>query len=182
MEVARKEVYHPEEAERRAGKKNKPKTKGKTAKKKEREKIKKQQKEMQRKYRREKVLFSAAILLVSFISLGLLLRYVMITEARHDLHQLNAAITELQNDERGLRVEVESLSRSNRVELEAVERLGMTYPAISEVNYIEVDQGETEKIAAHLDGFSVRENPEPGLLDKANENMRQWLSKIEALF
>lgn len=178
MEVAREEIYYPEEV------KNKPlkSDKRKLRKNKKRKKLQQQSQEMQKKYRREKLFFCAMILMISVISLGLLLRYVMITETRHDIHQLNATITDLQNDERTLRIEVESLARSNRVELEATERLEMIYPDTREVNYIQVDPNEVERIANHLEGLGNQENPNLGFLEKANENLRQWFSRVEALF
>jgi|GEM_PF-1414506 len=178
MEVAREEIYYPEEAEPKPSKSPKKKLQ----KNKQRKKLQKQSKEMQKKYRREKLFFCAMILMISVISLGLLLRYLMITEARHDIHRLNAAITELKNDERTLRIEVESLARSNRVELEATERLEMIYPDTREINYIQVDADEVTRIANHLEGFDNRIVPNQGFMEKANENLRQWLSKVEALF
>jgi len=178
MEVAREEIYYPTEVKPTPSKSaNK-----KLQKNKQRKKLQKQNKEMQKKYRREKLFFCAMILMISIISLGLLLRYVMITEARHDIHRLNAAITELKNDERTLRIEVESLARSNRVEMEATERLKMIYPDTREVNYIQVDTDEVNRITNHLEGFDNRIVPSQGFMERANENLRQWLSRVEALF
>ncbi len=178
MEVAREEIYYPEETV----KKNPKEDKLKLTKKKNRKKLQKQSKEMQKKYRREKVLFCLMIMTVTLICLGLLLRYVMITEARHDIHQLNTTIAELKNDERDLRIEVESLSRSNRVESEAINRLEMIYPDTREVNYIEVDSIAVKRIASHLENFQVQDTPEPGFIKKANDNLRQLFSKVETLF
>lgn len=178
MEVAREVIYYPEEVEYKPSKS----AKKKLQKNKQRKKLQKQNKEMQKKYRREKLFFCAMILMISVISLGLLLRYVMITEARHDIHQLNATITDLKNDERVLRIEVESLARSNRVEFEATERLEMIYPDTREINYIQVDSNEVDRIANHLADFEILEKPNYGFIEKANESVRQWLSKVEALF
>lgn len=178
MEVTREEIYYPEEVDHKPSKS----AKKKLQKNKQRKKLQKQSKEMQKKYRWEKLFFCAMILMITVISLGLLLRYVMITEARHDIHRLNAAITELKNDERTLRIEVESLARSNRVENEAIERLEMMYPDTREVNYIQVDTNEVSRITNHLEGFDNRVIPNQGFMEKANENLRQWLSRVEALF
>ena len=178
MDVARKEIYYPDEINSKPLKSHKRKVR----KSKKGKKIQKHHQEMQRKYQQEKLLFCIMILLISAISLGLLLRYVMITEARHDIHQLNAGIAELKNDERTLRIEVESLARSNRVENEAIERLEMIYPDTREVNYIQVDATEVERIAGHLEGLSHQESETQGLMEKASENLKQWFSKLEALF
>ncbi len=178
MEVAREEIYYPEETDKKPSKFDK----NKLRKSKKGKRLQKQSQEMQKKYRREKLFFGTMILIISIISLGLLLRYVMITEARHDIHQLNAAITDLKNDERALRVEVESLARSNRVEVEAAERLGMIYPDTREVNYIQVDADEVNRIANHLEGLDNQESPNQGFIKKANENLREIFSRVEALF
>ncbi len=178
MEVAREVIYYPEEVNSKPLKSDKRKLQ----KNKKRKKLQQQNKEMQKKYRQEKLFFCAMILMISVISLGLLLRYVMITEARHDIHQLNATIMDLKNDERTLRIEVESLARSNRVEFEATERLEMIYPDTREINYIQVDSDEVNRIANHLERLDNREIPNQGFLEKANENLRQWFSRVEALF
>lgn len=178
MEVAREEIYYPEEVVHPPMKSDDQKS----AKQKKQKKLQKQYKEKQKKYRIEKALFCIMILMITMVSLGLLLRYVMITEARHEIHQLNSSITDLRNEERSLRVELESLSRSNRVELEAMERLEMVYPEIGEVTYLQVDSGEVKRIANHLESFEPRELPEPGFIQKADESIRQWLSKVQALF
>ncbi len=178
MEVAREEIYYPEDETNKPVKPDKRKLR----KNKKRKKLQKQNQEMQKKYRQEKLFFCIMILVISVISLGLLLRYVMITEARHDIHQLNATITDLKNDERALRIEVESLARSNRVETEATERLEMIYPDTREVNYIQVDSAEVERLANHLEGLDSLENQEQGFIEKASENLRQLFSRVEALF
>ncbi|NBG88514.1 cell division protein FtsL [Isachenkonia alkalipeptolytica] len=178
MEAAREEIIYPEEIN------SKPLKNGraKPHKKKKKKILRKQHEEMQKKYRLEKLLFCTMILVITLVSLGLLLRYVMITEARHDIHQLNSAITELKNDERALRIELETLSRSNRVELEAAERLEMIYPEIQEVNYVQVDSNEVNRVANHLEELDNRESLAPGFMEKANERVQQWLSRVEALF
>ncbi len=178
MEPARKQVFYPEEVNNRPVKRKVEKPR----KKKKQRNLQTQHKELQKNYRLEKMLFCTMIMMITLVSLGLLLRYVMITEARHEIHQLNSAIVDLKNDERSLRVELESLSRSNRVEFEASERLEMVYPEIQEVNYVQVDSNEVSRIANHLEGRENQVSPEPSLMGRANESLRQWLSKVDALF
>ena len=152
MEVARQNFAYPEEIisypETKQEKEDPAKTKATP---------KPSRNTYQKAYRREKIFVGGIFMLLICACTALLLSYEANTEVRHEIHQLTASIRNLENDERALRVQTESIARSNRIEALATEEIGMIYPTTHEVNYRSLDSSRVTEVRSHLVKFRHEE-------------------------
>lgn len=84
----------------------------------------------------------SAILWVVTISAALifiLLRYTSITEAEYKVYSLNKEITKLEDHLQDVKVELDSLTRSNIIEEAAAKDLNMQYPQYQQMVFLNLD-------------------------------------------
>lgn len=102
-----------------------------------------------------KILFLFSALILMGISLFILFGYANITKIRMEVTELERQRTELEKVKTDLVADLEGIKSSNRIETEAVNKLGMSYPKEGQIAYVSV------------------KNTNDNLEDKTHENGRK---------
>ncbi len=121
MEVVRKDYYQYQPAVEQPQPQKKPKKKAKKS------------------YRLEKAMAALSISVFLLLSIFLLLRYAAITEAKHRVIQMTKQLEQIENQRDKLKIELERVSKTNWIEMEAQNRLSMIYPDASQTYYIDIN-------------------------------------------
>ena len=123
MEVVRKDYYQYQQAEEQQLQQPNKQVK----------------KKAKKSYRLEKVIAGLSISVFLLLGIFLLLRYASITEAKHQVIKLTNQLEQVENQKDKLKIELEKLSKSNWIEMEAKNRLNMTYPNSNQTYYITIN-------------------------------------------
>lgn len=85
-----------------------------------------------------KTIFLFSALIFMGMSLFILFRYANITKMRMEVTQLEKQKAELEKAKSDLVVELEDIKSSQRIEIEAKNKLGMSYPKEGQIAYVAV--------------------------------------------
>ncbi len=91
-----------------------------------------------------KIFFYAAITMV--VCLGVLLRFSYISQMQYDLLTMKNEIEALKEDKLLLTVELEKNKNLEKIETEAIQKLGMQYPKDNQIVYINVKMDSQNNI------------------------------------
>ncbi len=162
MEVVRKDYYQYQPAVEEMQQPNKPKKKA------------------NKSYRLQKVMAALSISVFLLLSIFLLLRYAAITEAKHRVIQLTNQLEQIENQRDKLKIELERVSKSNWIEMEAQNRLSMIYPDSSQTYYISINP---TKVALLTNEMNRQLSIEEASHETAGGNIvSKVLSKFVGLF
>lgn len=90
-----------------------------------------------------KVQIIFSIMFIACLCIGILLGYVRLTELKYQVHYLNKEAMQLEAHIENLKVEVESVKRSDMIEQKAKVELGLQYPQKEQMIFLEVDPNLT---------------------------------------
>ena len=98
-----------------------------------------------------------AIILVFGLSLFILFRYTQINEYNHNLVKIKKELSQLHKVNSQLRVELDTKIDLNKIEQEAVQKLGMQYPDKNQTIYMEVQKKDFTEIPLSAKNIQQKE-------------------------
>lgn len=83
------------------------------------------------------------VVIIASALIFILLRYTAITEAKYEVYSLNKEITKLEDHLQEVKVELDSLTRSDIIEEAAIKDLNMQYPQYDQMIFLSLDDNDT---------------------------------------
>lgn len=139
----------------------------------------KQKKQAKKSYRLEKVMAALSISVFLLLSIFLLLRYAAITEAKHRVIKLTTQLEQVEKQRDKLTIELEKVSKSNWIEVEAQNRLNMKYPSSSQTNYITINP---TKVALLTNEMNKQLSLDSNEITNEGSVINKMLNKFVGLF
>ncbi|MCT4605357.1 MAG: cell division protein FtsL [Marinisporobacter sp.] len=120
-----------------------------------------------------------SIVLIGILCIAMLLGYAQLSELKYKIYGLNKEIHELEANIQNLKVQAESVKRSELVEKKAKETLGMQYPDKSQMVFIKLESNNRVTDSNTGEKETNEEENKEGLGEKIKGTFYKVLSLLD---
>lgn len=139
---------------------------------------KKEQKQKVKIKASHKIQMIFSIVLIGSLCMAMLLGYAQLSELKYKIYGLNKEIHELEANIQNLKVQVDSVKRSELIEKKAKETLGMQYPDKSQMVFIKL---ESNNMVADPNTGEIKETHEEKNKEGLGEKIKGTFYKVLSL-